>query len=246
MISNIFFNKNLTFPHISFALFLSCTIISIPILFNDVLYAFLAANVGLAFPWQYLTSVFAHGPTPPLIIHLIVNLLAITLCVVLTEKLLGTWRVFVILIISVFVITFIRFETQNFENGVSYFVFAFIPFTFVILVRDFKNLGLQNLRNGYSILTLFLLFIVLIISPIYYSTIDAIFSEINLLHVISILIGIIFLLIWKKRFVNNLSELNQGILQKQKSVFERICRTLGYLITAINLLVLVVVLIFFD
>src|SRR5210317_1976410 len=116
MISSILFNKNLPFPHISFSLFLSCIIISIPILINDVLYAFLASDVGLAYPWQYLTSVFAHGPEPPLLIHFIINLLIIIFCVALTEKFLGTCRTFLILIVVSIVLTFIRFETYNFYN----------------------------------------------------------------------------------------------------------------------------------
>ena len=122
MISKILFSKSLPFSHISFSLFLSCIIISIPILFHKVLYAFLAANAGVAFPWQYLTSVFAHGPEPPLIIHLIINLSIISLFVEPAEKLIGTWRVFVILVVTAIIMTIIRFETLNFYNGISYFI----------------------------------------------------------------------------------------------------------------------------
>ncbi len=244
MISKILFNKYLPFPHISFSIFLSCIIISIPILFNDVLYAFLAANVGLAFPWQYLTSVFAHGPEPPLLIHLFINLLIIIFCVAITEKLLGAWRVFLLLVVTAFVLTFIRFETYNFYNGISSFIFAFAPFTVMILFKIFRK---QVWGDNYYILTLFVLLAVFILYPIYFSIIDSFLSERNALHLISIIIGVIFFVLWKKRLFSVLTRANEDTFQKGKlTIWDRIGKTLGYLITAINLIVLLVVLIFFD
>ena len=246
MISKILFNKNLPFPHISLSLFLSSLIISIPVLINEVLYAFLAANVGLAYPWQYLTSVFAHGPEPPLLIHLLINLLIVIFCVVLTEKLLGTWRTFVIIVFISILVTTIRFETYNFNNGVSYFIFAYAPFAFIIFIQQFKNYRNQFPGNTYNILGLLTLFTIFIFYPIYFSTIDSFFCERNILHLISIIFGMIFLLIWRKRFTNNLKEVIRETIQKKNSnIWDRISRIVGYLITGINLLALMVLLIFF-
>ena len=247
MISKNVFNKNLPFPHISLSLLLSCVIISIPILFNNVLYPFLAANVGLAFPWQYLTSVFAHGPEPPLLFHLFINLLIIIFCVAITEKLLGTWRIFLILFVTAFVLTFIRFETYNFYNGISSFIFACAPFTFVVWLKIFKINRKQVWGDIYNILMLFVLFVVFILYPIYFSIIDSFFCDRNALHLISITIGVVFNVLWKKRFFSILTQANEDTFQKGKlTIWDGISRTLGYLITTINLLMLIVVLVFFD
>jgi membrane associated rhomboid family serine protease len=243
----ILYNKNLPFPHISLSLILSSLIISVPILFDDVLYAFLGANVGLAFPWQYLTSVFAHGPELPTIIHLLINLSIIVFCVAITEKLFGAWRVFLILVITISVLTFIRFETYNFYNGISSFIFAFAPFTLVIWLKEFKNQRKQIWSDVYSNLTLFVLFAVFILYPIYFSFLDSIFCERNILHLISTIIGVIFLVLWKKRIFEILTEINKNAVLKGKPIIgDKISRTLIYLITVLNFLVLLIVLIFFD
>ena len=92
MTNKLLLDKNLHFPHISLSLLLSCLIISIAILFNDVLYAFLGANAGLAYPWQYLTSVFAHGPEPSIFVHLTLNFLLIIF--LLMMELMSRTRIF--------------------------------------------------------------------------------------------------------------------------------------------------------
>jgi len=246
MISSILFNKDFPFPHISFSLFLSCIIISIPILFNDILFAFLAANEGLAYPWQYLTSVFAHGPEPPLIIHFIINLLIIIFCVALTEKLIGTWRTFLLLVVASVVLTFIRFETYNFYNGISYFIFAYLPITFAIFIQLFKYHKKQFLSDTTSILSLFTIFTAIVLYPLYFSIIESIFCERNIIHLMSIILGLIFLVMWRKKIIINLKEMNQENVQKKKSnIWDKISRILGYSITTINLLALIVLFAFY-
>jgi len=242
----IVYNKELPFPHISFSLFLSCLIISIPILFNDVLYAFLASNVGLAYPWQYLTSVFAHGPEPPLLIHFVINLLIIIFCVILSEKLLGTWRTFLILVVTGVVLTFIRFETYNFYNGISYFVFAYIPFAFIIVIQQFKNHRKQFLLDIYTILGLCTIFTAIFFYPLYFSIIESFFCERNFIHFMSIILGLMFLLMWRKKIIKNLKEMNQENVKRMKSnIWDKIGRIMGYSITAINLLALILLYMFF-
>lgn len=247
MIYKILFNNKLPFPHISSSLFLSCLIISVPILLDDVLYAFLGANVGLAFPWQYLTSVFAHGPEPPLLIHLIFNLLIIIICIALTEKLIGSWWVFLIFVLTSVNFTIIRFETLNFYNGISIFIFAFAPFTFFVLLIDYKNNGKEVWVNLFNILALFLLFCISVLYPIYFSIIDSIFCQRNLLLMFSIIIGVIFVVLWRKRILNFLVQLSDNTLPIIKqNIWDKICRILGYVITGVNILSLIVVLIFFG
>ena len=210
------------------------------------MYAFLASDVGLAYPWQYLTSVFAHGPEPPLLIHFIINLLIIIFCVALTEKFLGTCRTFLILIVVSIVLTFIRFETYNFYNGISYFVFAYIPFAFIIFIQQYNNHRKQFLSDIYNILGLFTIFTAIILYPLYFSIIESIFCERNFIHFMSIILGLMFLLIWRKKIINYPKEMRQENVQKRKSnIWDKTSWITGYLITIINLLVLIILLAFF-
>ena len=247
MIKTILLNRKLPFPHISFSLLLSCLIISLPTIFNDVLYAFLGANVGLAFPWQYLTSVFSHGPEPPLMLHLIINLLIIVFCMALVEKLLGTWRTFLIIVFISAILIVIRFETLNFYNGISSFIFTFTPFAFFILIMEFKNgrkLFWKEILNNMLFLTIVVVFI---FYPIYFSLIETFFCERNILHFISLMIGLILFLIWKNRFTELIAAIARKNLQKIKTnIADKTGRILAYMITFINFLILLVVLIFFD
>ncbi len=239
MINKILFNKNLPIPHLSFSIILSCLIISIPILFNNVLYAFLAANAGLVFPWQFLTSVFAHGPYPPLIIHLTLNLLTIFIFGVLIERLLGSSRIFVICLIVMFIISYFRYQTQVYDNGISVITPAFAPIAFFITIREIKRDGSKALSDPFIIMSLFLFLLIWIISPVYVSVVDSFIADINLHFLISTFAGILFLFFWKNEINTKLSKIdvNKGHI----SVFDKIARTLGYLITFINLLALIVV-----
>jgi hypothetical protein len=149
----------------------------------------------------------------------------------------------VIFALTYFIITFVRFNTLNFYNGISYFLFAYIPFSFVIILQEFKNNTKYFLKNIYNELTIFVLIAVFILYPIYFSVIDSIFSEKNLQHLISMILGVVFLSLWEKRFYNSLTGVNQNTLQKRKSSrWDQICRTMGYLITVINFLALLIVL----
>ena len=247
MINKILFEKSLPFPHISFSLILSCLIISIPILFNNVLYAFLGANVGLVFPWQYLTSVFAHGPEPPLLIHLFINLLIIIFCVSITEKLLGTWRSFLILVFTATLITLIRFETFNFYNGISTFIFTFAPFALLIWLNDFNNRKKNEWQDYHNIIMLFVLPTIVVIYPIYFSFIDSVLSERNILYFISFIIGAIFLVVWRRRFFATLFKILGNQYEKSETtIWDKLSRIVSYLITGLNFLVLLIVLIYFN
>lgn len=247
MINKILFEKSLPFPHISVSLILSCLIISIPLLISDVLYAYLAANVGLVFPWQYLTSVFAHGPEPPLLIHLFINLLIFIFCVATTEKLLGIWRTFLIIVIVATNLSVIRFETLNFYNGISSFIFCFVPFAAFVLTTELKKSGSLSWKEIFNNLLFLTLIIVFIFYPIYFTFTESFLSERNILHFISVIIGLIFFLIWKKRFAKQIAMGKQSDFLKIKvTIADKISRILAYLITVINFLILLVVLIFFD
>ena len=117
----------------------------------------------------------------------------------------------------------------------------------MIWIYNFKKHNKKVLSDVYSILTLFVLFAVYILYPIFFSFIDSILCERNMLHFTSIIFGVIFLFFWRKRFSDVLKSVGEDNFQKIKpSIWDRLSRILAYVVTILNLLILLVVLIFFD
>lgn len=207
MFKKLYFNTDLPFPHISLVLILCSLVVSIPIYFDQTLYFNLGANYGLHYPFQVIISRFAHGPNPPLILHLLANVLVIAMFGILTERILGTPKTLLLVVLSIIVELIIRYSTNRFGNGISGAAWSFSPFGFYFLILYYRNQRKKFLKDPFAIFLSLLLILIWIVITIYTGLKYHWLTGTNIYHAAAVITGILFLKLNNSKFRENFQQI---------------------------------------
>lgn len=207
MFKKLYFNTDLLFPHLSFVLILCSLIVSIPIYFDQTLYFTLGANYGLDYPYQIIISRFAHGPNPPLILHLLANVLVIAMFGILTERILGTSKTALLAVAAIIVELIIRYSTNRYGNGISGVAWSFSPSGFYFLILYYKNQKVNFSKDTFTFISIMLLILIWIVITIYTGLKYHWLTGTNIYHGAAVITGILFLKLNNSKFKENFEQI---------------------------------------
>jgi membrane associated rhomboid family serine protease len=127
------------FPHISFSLMLSSVIISVALFLRPSLYTSLGTNLLMTHWWQLITGRFAHGPQPPVLVHLATNLMVFGLFGVLTERAIRAERLLLLALTAISMELLMRYWMDSWGNGISAVAWAVTPFGLMMAIEGLRR-----------------------------------------------------------------------------------------------------------
>lgn len=218
-IIKIYFGKGLCI--VSVAIAVLCIAITLITQLIPSAYTSFAFTYPIKYPWQVITYVFLHGYTKELlppdfpypaihvtIGHLIYNLLLVVPFGILVEKVVGSkrfillsisaWLVNTIFTLILFIVITPKGET-SLAAGASGLVFSFMPVGMFIIFMLGKKYGFKKLFKQisfYLLLQMAIITLIIALSPSV-AGVTGIWSMI--IHLLSILVGIIFSILYKKK-----------------------------------------------
>lgn len=210
MISDLLFRKRLGVPYLSLILILSCLIVSIPTYFSPKLYFVFGGNSQPFYPWQnIISSQFEHGSFfvetkiqqgLPLLVHLLGNLLVIALFGCISERILGTKKFFILILVAATMNIFVRFIIKSYGNGISGIAWSFAPVILLTIIIFFINHAKKLLHDFMLYISIFLFLMMWIIISVgsEWTT--------NLFHLIATIVGVLFTFIWKDEIVDRIQK----------------------------------------
>lgn len=155
-LSKVYAHKGV--PFITIILVLLCLLISIATFIQPVLYQTLALWTIDIKPWQIISFVFEHNVEPRwvLLLHLGMNLLGLIPFGILTEKLLGHLRTFLIFIAAWLVTLglYLIFRHGQYSSvaGISTIVYAYAAVAFIYFIKVWK---IEKMKLSKQLLTYF-------------------------------------------------------------------------------------------
>lgn len=135
-------------PFVTYVLMATMVIASLPLLLVPSLSGLWDGLGPPVFAWQHFTPVFVHGwPNGlPLLVHLLANLLLLSLVGPTAEKLLGQARFLLLAWLAILLFALARQVTGIEANGASAFIWAYSPLIWWAL-RD-KEFGDEKWRSN--------------------------------------------------------------------------------------------------
>lgn len=205
MISKLYKNPNYGFPLISFILLLTCTIVTIPTAFQNEIYYVFSLNSKPFYFWQVFSGIFEHSIFPNWFIwpHFLGNMSIVILFGILIERVLGSNKM--LLLTSLGAVSYVLFFHIRFKgqiqtgSGASGIVYAFAPVALYIIWKFIKSTKYNYAKD--------ILFYILGFEFIFiwgFITAVSSWNGTNIYHVIATMIGIFFLITFKKQISLNL------------------------------------------
>ena len=246
MISDIYYRKKINTPYLSLIFIFTCLLVSIPTYFFPELYQIFNGSSQEIYLWQHITFIFEHGSnTLPLFVHLLTNISVIAFFGVISERILGVKR-FLILSLSSFVIYYIYFHINNLSgNGASGVIWSYTSVSFfsIIYMYKFNKNKLKEDRLYY------LAILLLIFTWAGVTIADFIINkELSYgigSHIISVLVGFGFVLIWK----NHIEKRIDKIISKDIDIkldLSKLEKIIVKISLVVPIMILVVLLMFFN
>lgn len=227
MLSDLYFRRKLGVPYLSLIILTSCLIVTISIKIFPELAQVLGGYKPFNYPWQYFTLVFNHGSDNlSSFLHLFSNSMVILIFGTLTERVLGTKKFFVFTLTSALLFyleTHLVFNDWAGMNGISGIVWGYSVFVLYVLVILIKNHENKLLRDPMFYITISSLFVIWIVITIvdYYMLGKISYGLIA--HIISILIGLLFVFIWRDYIKNRIISIcNNNISRKNIALDKKI------------------------
>lgn len=201
MIRKIFLSKGLYFPYISLILIISCLVVSIPSHYSAPLYAHLVPWNSIYQNYQLFTSQFVHGNMigfggMSFELHLFTNLITIVFFGVFCERILGSSKILILSVISVFANIFTRLMINSFGTGISGVSWSYIPLAVYIYFKTYKYEKRKFFSSAVNILMLILF--ALAWFGVTLGNFIMRWNTSNLFHLVATFAGFVFLIIWKK------------------------------------------------
>ncbi len=201
MVKKIFLSRGLCFPYISLILIISCLIVSIPAHYNAPLYSYLVPWNSVYQNYQLFTSQFVHGNMigfggMSFELHLFTNIITIVFFGAFCERILGSSKILILSVISVFANIFTRLMISSFGTGISGVSWSYIPLAVYISFKIYKYE-----KEKFFLSAINLLMLVLFALALFGVTIGNFimgWNTNNLFHLVATLLGFVFLIIWKK------------------------------------------------
>jgi membrane associated rhomboid family serine protease len=209
-LSKMLFQKKAASPYVSLCIAVSCIVVSLPEYFRPDLYQVLAFLPRNPRWWQFLTFQFCHGEPGSGIGHLLGCLAGLFLFGLPIERILGSSRFFILTcatFLTCLVYNMVLFRDVTWANGASAMVMGYLVFTLPILAWGWRrhNSKLFQILTGIAVagVILFLLLGLATLLKVIPS------SHANILHAISILVGLPFLVLWYKPLMKNLDRIEK-------------------------------------
>ncbi len=198
MLHKIYNNKKYGFPLITFILFITCSIVTIPTYWQNELWYIFSIRSKPFYFWQVFSGVFEHSVFPSWFLwaHFLGNMSMLLVFGILIERHLGSKRMLIISLTAAVVhVGFfqLRFRGQlSSGSGTSGIVYAYAPIAFYILLILYRKycVDLKKYKLFWAILIEFLFCWLFI-------TVMSSWSETNIYHVVATIIGIVFVFIYK-------------------------------------------------
>ncbi len=211
MISDIYYRKKMKMPYLSLIFIFTCFLVSIPTYFFPELYKIFNGRSQPIYFWQHITFVFEHGSsTLPLFVHLLANALVIAFFGVITERILGIRRFF-ILSISSFLVYYFYFHVNNLSgNGASGVIWSYTAVSFFSIIHMYK-LDKNKLKKDrlYYLAILLLVLTWIVITLIDFTMVKELSYGIKS-HIQSVIIGFVFALIWRDHIKSRIDRIING------------------------------------
>lgn len=180
-----------------------CLLVSVPTLLFPDLTAVFRGTDEITYFWQPFTAAFEHGFGGfPLVAHLAGNLVLLALCGPRTEKLLGHWRFLLLTGVAIVGGALVILLTPIGYNGASVFIYSYTPVMAYALLQTRESNERTVQRWG----ILFLMWVVIagmmglfVLMGGWDGGIVSAFVFGNALHIVGIVIGVIFTVVWRKR-----------------------------------------------
>ncbi|MDF2686453.1 MAG: hypothetical protein K0S55_1635, partial [Clostridia bacterium] len=193
-------------PYISYILAISSCLVSIPTYFFPVLYDIYGGEKPIYYPWQDFTHYLQHGTIcgqVPLPAHLIWNLLVIMIYGVISEKILGTKKFFILSFTAMLVSQIMR-QTLDFKgNGASGIIWAYAPIVFVCIYHLFFKYKKKLLKDYMFYVCNFILFAMWFLITV----INIFIENSNLFHLTATVTGAVFAFIWRDNITEGINRL---------------------------------------
>lgn len=207
------YKSRFEFPIVTFIFGLTCVIVSVSTYFDNSLFNIMASWSQPRFFWQYFSGTFEHGIQPSwfLWVHLTLNLSMLLLFGFMIEKVLGSAKMLLVSITALLanIISFQLYFSNTHEPccGASAVFYGYGPIAFYIIVKVF-------LYNRKLVWKQFLWYIYLFEFSAMWILMPLISPFVtNLFHTIGLVVGIVFLCIWRNAIKN---EVDYLISEKQK------------------------------
>lgn len=227
-------------PQFTLSIVLSTVLVNLAILIDENLAAYLSTDYGLAYPWQFLTSLFTGGPVPPFLFHVILLTISVYIIGNYLERKIGAWKLFVLILTTLTATQIIRYQTQIYENGLDFLLWASAP----MVIYSMNKKGTRNDPKSNWMGNPQLLVVILIVSIVVITLLkvtgQAFTSQTGYDYAVSAVMGAAFLLLWKKSFSDT-----RTADHRKNTKWDRVAIISGYSIAFINLLILFVILAFF-
>lgn len=224
MLKDIYYRKRLGIPWIAFLLIATCSIVSIPTYLNNELYQVFSASTRPIYFWQYFSGNFEHCITPKWFFwaHYLGNMSVIIIFGILIERLIGSKKM-LILSIAAGVIQSVTFQlfSQGYCTGagVSGIVWSYAPVALYIIVQIYSYEKKQIFKDKF----LLVLIIEFVFIWIFITAVSE-WDGTNRSHLISTIVGIVFLMFCRKSIKESVEEIhmNNAITRTQKSCADRL------------------------
>lgn len=198
MLKNIYCKKRLGIPWIAFLLFITCSIVSIPTYFNKELFQIFSASTQPIYFWQYFSGNFEHSISPIWFFwaHYLGNMSVIVLFGVFIERVIGSKKMFQ-LTLTAGIIHSISFQIFSHGyctgSGVSGVVWSYAPIALYIIVQIYSYKKKKIFTEPLIYLMIFEFIFIWI-----FITAASKWDGTNRSHLISSIVGIVFLLFNRK------------------------------------------------
>lgn len=201
-------NSKYGFPIVSIILIITCTIVTIPTCFENELYHIFVMQSKPYFFWQIFSGIFEHSIFPSWFIwpHFLGNMSIVILLGILIERLIGSNKMLVLTVLAAIsnVLFFqMRYKGQfNQGSGASGIVYAYAPIALYILIKYIKE-SKYNYKKD-------ILFYILAAEFIFiwvFITAKSSWSGTNIYHFIATIVGVLFLISFKKQIDQELSSI---------------------------------------
>lgn len=213
--------KKYGFPIITVALFLTCTIVTIPTYFTKELWYVFATQSKPFYFWQLFSGAFEHSvfpisslwqffsdnPSLFLWVHFIGNMLVLFTCGLMIERFMGSGKFLLLTALGLFShLLFFHINNygkESFGSGASGIVYAYIPVAVYMVIR-YVYMGRVDWKKD----RFFHIFVANLIISWGIVTVISGWRETNFYHMIATIAGIAFLLIFYKQINREISSLS--------------------------------------
>ncbi len=190
-------------PIVSWVLIFCCLLISLPVFLFPVLREVFSTSGRTTYPWWFITAVFVHdNRVIPFNMHIIGNITVIAFFGTIAERLLGSARILLITVTALLAQLSVSLIMNNYGNGASGIAWAMAPLVLPVMLYDWKKKARKAFKDPFFLSALFLYFLIWVLITVisYHWGLH----NTNIWHLTATIVGLLFMLVWRKDIYSNL------------------------------------------